>query len=593
MKRPSGAGVFRELERLIDPGTVAGLTESELVARFVDRRDPIAFEAIVSRHGPMVLSVCRVMLADANDVDDAFQATFAILIEKARRLRRPERLGPWLHGVAYRVANRARTRRREWSIPDDLVGRSSDDVLEKREQLAALHDEIERLPEKYRLPVVLCCLEERSGEEAARRLGWPIGTVNGRLSRARDLLRDRLSRHQNLVHSRPTVGLHLLGAARAIVPDDLLRATLGLLAGTVPPRLQTLIAGVLSAMIFEKIKTLGVAGVAALSVVSTVSFMVAFQPPAARLDAQVAPTSGQFAKASAAQETTETRIEKTPRQARSEPEKHDVVAQPKAETDHATNVVAKLRGELELLELESTIYRDAIKSTASEIVGVDTERFEREANNRRLGSNEQTRKSAEESLANVRSSVASLEKLKKEYLHIREQIAVLKSKIAQEPGSGKSVDKDENRDLGSKRAKDDRVAHDVGKLRAELELVELESDHYRNSIKRSMALLDAWEDGHAMNNSELDDVAKRKAEHAHDKNSKRTSDKLHKMREMYIEARERIALLKSKIARESGSGQSLEKDESRDPESELGRRFDRLEQKVDEISAALSRARDR
>jgi hypothetical protein len=130
-------------------------------------------------------------------------------------------------------------------------------------------------------------------------------------------------------------------------------------------------------------------------------------------------------------------------------------------------------------------------------------------------------------------------------------------------------------------------------LRAELELVELESDHYRNSIKRSMSLLDAWEDGRAMNNSELDDVAKRKAEHAHDKNSKRTSDKLHKMREMYIEARERIALLKSKIARESGSGQSLEEDESRDPESELGRRFDRLEQKVDEISAALSRARDR
>ena len=87
----------------------------------------------------------------------------------------------------------------------------------------------------------------------------------------------------------------------------------------------------------------------------------------------------------------------------------------------------------------------------------------------------------------------------------------------------------------SKRAKDDRVAHDVGKLRAELELVELESDHYRNSIKRSMALLDAWEDGHAMNNSELDEVAQRKAEAAHNVNSKRTRDKLHQMREMYIE----------------------------------------------------------
>src|SRR5271154_4907970 len=105
MRKLHGSGVFRELERLIDPGTVAGLTESQLVARFVDRRDPVAFEAIVSRHGPMVLSLCRVMLADSNDVDDAFQATFAILIEKARSLRRPERLGPWLYGVAYRVAH--------------------------------------------------------------------------------------------------------------------------------------------------------------------------------------------------------------------------------------------------------------------------------------------------------------------------------------------------------------------------------------------------------------------------------------------------------------------------------------------------------
>ena len=124
------------------------------------------------------------------------------------------------------MANRARTRRREWSIPDDLVGRSSDDVLEKREQLAALHDEIERLPEKYRLPVVLCCLEERERRRGRRRLGWPIiESVNGRLSRGTLASRSPEPATGDLVHSRPTVGLHLLGAARAIVPDDLLRAT--------------------------------------------------------------------------------------------------------------------------------------------------------------------------------------------------------------------------------------------------------------------------------------------------------------------------------------------------------------------------------
>ena len=146
------------------------------------------------RYGPLVLSVCRQMLRDVNDVDDAFQATFVVLIEKAATLKQPDRLGPWLYGVAYRVASRARRRRRVEQLPADLPGgRRSDDPIEL-ERLTALHEEIERLPEKYRLPIVLCCIAEETRDEAARKLNWPIGTVHGRLSRGRELLRGRLGR---------------------------------------------------------------------------------------------------------------------------------------------------------------------------------------------------------------------------------------------------------------------------------------------------------------------------------------------------------------------------------------------------------------
>ena len=194
MKRDSTLAVARGIERLVDPGTIAGLSEPQVLARFVERGDPVAFEAIVVRYGPMVLSVCRHALRDANDVDDAFQATFITLIRKAAVLKQPERLGPWLYGVAYRIAVRARKRRKLAGLPPDLAGRASDQGPGDAEQLAALHDEINRLPEKYRLPIVLCCIDEETHDAVARKLNWPIGTVHGRLSRARKLLRGRLGR---------------------------------------------------------------------------------------------------------------------------------------------------------------------------------------------------------------------------------------------------------------------------------------------------------------------------------------------------------------------------------------------------------------
>ena len=167
--------VVRQFRRLLEPGTIAGLTERQVLERFAERGDPVAFEAIVARHGPLVLTVCRQLLRDPNDVDDAFQGTFLIFIKKAGTLRQPERLGPWLYGVAYRVAHRARTRRRTKELPEDLAGPRLACSAEDNEQVEALHDEIQRLPEKYRVPIVLCCIEGLSHDEAARQArlaGW-------------------------------------------------------------------------------------------------------------------------------------------------------------------------------------------------------------------------------------------------------------------------------------------------------------------------------------------------------------------------------------------------------------------------------------
>jgi RNA polymerase sigma factor (sigma-70 family) len=175
----------------------AACTDGELLTRFLARRDEAAFEALVRRHGPMVLGVCRRILGSHADAEDAFQATFLVLIRKAASIRPRERVANWLHGVALHTAQKARAvaaRRREKerqagdmhrpTTPDDRWG----------ELLPLLDQELRRLPDRYRLPIVLCELEGKTHQEAARQLGWPIGTVSGRLSRGRALLAYRLKR---------------------------------------------------------------------------------------------------------------------------------------------------------------------------------------------------------------------------------------------------------------------------------------------------------------------------------------------------------------------------------------------------------------
>ncbi|MCI0737445.1 MAG: sigma-70 family RNA polymerase sigma factor [Gemmataceae bacterium] len=173
-------------------------SDGQLLERFALGHEEGAFAALMSRHGPMVLSVCRRILPHSGDVEDAFQATFLMLIRKAQSIRKQSSVAGWLYRVAYHAAIRTRTdaarrQAREQRVLDRPAMQPSVEAA-WRELQAVLDEELERLPEKYRAPLVLCYIEGKTHDEAAQQLGWPQGTVKGRLARARDLLRARLTR---------------------------------------------------------------------------------------------------------------------------------------------------------------------------------------------------------------------------------------------------------------------------------------------------------------------------------------------------------------------------------------------------------------
>lgn len=190
--------VLRGAEALAARDPVGTLPDAGLLKRYAANGDAAAFAVIVRRHGPLVWGVCRNMLAADADAEDAFQATFLALVRSVGTIRRTEALGGWLHGVAYRVAMKARrsaARRKKRELiaaspePDSPVSDAAWDELQ-----AAVHEEVCRLPEKLRLPFVLCGLQGRAQKDAARQLGWTIGTLSGRLTLARQRLLDRLAR---------------------------------------------------------------------------------------------------------------------------------------------------------------------------------------------------------------------------------------------------------------------------------------------------------------------------------------------------------------------------------------------------------------
>jgi RNA polymerase sigma factor (sigma-70 family) len=192
------AELLQHIRRLATPAVAAETApDAALLERFVRHRDETAFAALVARQGPMVLRLCRRVLGDAHAAEDAFQATFLVLARKAGSIRRHEALAAWLYGVAYRVASRARRQLREVPTPDLAPASRSTDPLEgvtAREMLTILDEEVQRLPEVYRSPVILCCLEGQTQEAAAAQLGWTRGSLQGRLERGRARLRARLVR---------------------------------------------------------------------------------------------------------------------------------------------------------------------------------------------------------------------------------------------------------------------------------------------------------------------------------------------------------------------------------------------------------------
>jgi RNA polymerase sigma factor (sigma-70 family) len=224
--------LLRYIRRLVLPPSPDDASDAALLGRFIEARDEHAFAALVERHGPQVLQVCWRVLGNVEDAEDAFQAAFLVLARKAETVRPREALAAWLHGVARRVALKVRsTRARHLRQAGSLAAPAADPrpdpltELSARELLAILDEEVQRLPEMYRLPVILCCLQGRSQEEAARQLGWTPGSVKGRLERGRARL------HQRLVRRGLTLGAALAAAevsrsaASATVVAPLVAAT--------------------------------------------------------------------------------------------------------------------------------------------------------------------------------------------------------------------------------------------------------------------------------------------------------------------------------------------------------------------------------
>ncbi|MFO0890843.1 MAG: sigma-70 family RNA polymerase sigma factor [Isosphaeraceae bacterium] len=198
MSRADRATLFQQIDRLYRGGAVAGLDDAQLLGRYVRERDESAFEALVERHGPLVLSLCRRLLRDPRDIEDAFQATFLVLAHRAGTIRNRAVLASWLYGVALRIATRCRSdvlRRRAVETSVDVLEFPAADSARSIDEIGpALDQELSRLPEKYRVPIILCYFKDQTHDQAAAELNWPVGTVRSRLARGRELLRSRLTR---------------------------------------------------------------------------------------------------------------------------------------------------------------------------------------------------------------------------------------------------------------------------------------------------------------------------------------------------------------------------------------------------------------
>ncbi len=227
-----------QIHRLLASGITTGLSDRELLRRYTAAGEERAFEDLMARHGPMVLSVCRSVLRDESDAEDAFQAVFLILIRRARSILGEESLGGWLHQVAYRVALRARSQSTQRRMREQTGSRV--EAVDLRTENAAdvrygaLHEEIARLSASHRQALVLCLLEGKTQVEAAHEAGCGEATIRRRLAKARDHLRARLDRRDASPMTPPIP---------PAVPSALIEATVHAAAGPLPPLAAAVVRG--------------------------------------------------------------------------------------------------------------------------------------------------------------------------------------------------------------------------------------------------------------------------------------------------------------------------------------------------------------
>jgi RNA polymerase sigma factor (sigma-70 family) len=214
-------------------GTIDGapeLPDGQLLDRYLQQRDERAFAALVQRYGRLVLGVCERVLQDTHEAEDAFQATFLVLVRKAGSLDRRGPLGNWLYAVAYRTAMKAKVnaarRQAHERQAGDMVPAQANAEAQWRELRVVIDEELNRLPNKYRAPLLLCYIQGKTNQQAARELGWPSGSMSRRISRGRQILRDRLTRRGILLSPAILFTLLPKKALAVVVPGALVSATI-------------------------------------------------------------------------------------------------------------------------------------------------------------------------------------------------------------------------------------------------------------------------------------------------------------------------------------------------------------------------------
>jgi RNA polymerase sigma factor (sigma-70 family) len=258
-----------DLRKAVLAQDVVETTDGQLLERFVSRREGAALEALVQRHGSMVWGVCRRLL-NHHDAEDAFQATFLVLVRKAGAIVPREMVGNWLYGVAHQAALNARTRigkRRTREV--QVIEMPESTVIDQdcwRDLQPILDQELTRLPDKYRVAIVLCDFEGKSRKEVSRQLGLPEGTVASRLARARTMLAKRLSRHGLAVSGGTLSAVLCQNAVSACVPISAMSSTIKTVAlvaagnavtgGVISAKVAALAEGVVKSMFLNKLKTL-------------------------------------------------------------------------------------------------------------------------------------------------------------------------------------------------------------------------------------------------------------------------------------------------------------------------------------------------